>query len=271
MAHAILEPWSQGFMQRALLELALVGVVGAALGCWVLFYELSYGAESLAHALFPGLVIAALLGVPLLLGGAIGVLIAAIGVALIGRMREIDRDTGVAVVVTGLFGLGVLLALAPATPPGLSGLLFGDVLGVSDSDLVATAALAVPGAVALRLVHRQLLVVGFDRSSARALGGKPLLADLALLALLAVTIVIGVQALGNLLVVAVVVAPAACARLVTRRILPMMGVAAGIALAGSVAGLELSYHASTAAGASVAAVLVGTYLVLRAFVAIRPS
>jgi ABC-type Mn2+/Zn2+ transport system permease subunit len=125
--------------------------------------------------------------------------------------------------------------------------------------------------VALRLVHRQLLVVGFDRSSARALGGKPLLADLALLALLAVTIVIGVQALGNLLVVAVVVAPAACARLVTRRILPMMGVAAGIALAGSVAGLELSYHASTAAGASVAAVLVGTYLVLRAFVAIRPS
>src|SRR5207248_6444317 len=119
LMHALWEPWTQGFMQRALLELVLLGVVGGVLGCWVALYELSYSAESLAHALFPGLVGAALLGVPLLLGGAVGVLGAATAVALAGRAPEIGRDTAVGIVITTLFGLGVLLALSQAAPPGL--------------------------------------------------------------------------------------------------------------------------------------------------------
>ncbi len=86
--HALVEPWRLGFMQRAFLELALVGIVGGVLGCWVVFYELSYSAESLAHALFPGLVVAALIGVPLVLGGAVGVLVAAAAVAIAGGRRR---------------------------------------------------------------------------------------------------------------------------------------------------------------------------------------
>ena len=126
-------------MQRALLELVLVGLVSGVLGCWIVLYELSYSAESLAHSLFPGLVLAALLGFPLVLGGAIGVLAAAAAVALAARVPGIERDTAVAVVITSLFGLGVLLALAPATPPGLENLLFGDLLGVSRADLITAA------------------------------------------------------------------------------------------------------------------------------------
>ena len=264
MLHALVQPWSQGFMQRAFLELLLVGAVGGVLGCWVVFYELSYSAESLAHALFPGLVGAALLGLPLLLGGAVGVAGAAVAVAVFGRTPEIGRDTAVAVVITSLFGLGVLLALSPASPPGLSELLFGDLLAVSRSDLVLTAALAGGAFILLAALHRRLLAVGFDRASAPAIGASPLLADLALLGLIAVAIVIGVQALGNLLVVAMLVGPAATARLWAHRLLPMMLAAALIAIASGAAGLYLSYYAGTAGGASVAAVVVGAYLVAHA-------
>ena len=136
-------------MQHALLELVLVGVVSGVLGCWIVLYELSYGAESLAHSLLPGLVLAALVGLPLIVGGAIGVLAAAAATALAARVPAIDRDTAVAVVITSLFGAGVLMALAPASPPGIAGLLFGDLLGVSTGDLVTAAALA--GAALLAL------------------------------------------------------------------------------------------------------------------------
>src|SRR5437764_4925493 len=180
--HALLQPWSHPFMQRALLELVFVGVVGAVLGCWIVLYELAYSAESLAHALFPGLVPAVLSGRPLLLGAAGGVLAAAAAVALAGRLPGLGRDVAVAIVVTTLFGLGVLLALTPASPPGLDALLFGDLLGVTRSDLVASGALALGAIVALAALPRALLLVGFDRTTARAFGARATWVDLALLA-----------------------------------------------------------------------------------------
>jgi ABC-type Mn2+/Zn2+ transport system permease subunit len=262
--HTLIEPWTHGFMQQAALELVLLGVVGGVLGCWIVLYELSYSAESLAHALFPGLVGAALLGVPLLFGAAAGALVAAVGIAIVGRRPELGRDTAVAVVITSLFGLGVVLALSPSAPPGVSDLLFGDLLGVTRSDLLAAAVLGSLVLLALGALHRRLLAVGFDRGSAAAMGGRPVFVDVALLGLLATTIVIGVQSLGNLLVLAVIVAPAGTARFLTRRMLPMMLTAVAVAVACGIGGLYLSYYANTAGGASVAAVMVGVYLVARA-------
>lgn len=264
MLDALTEPFSQGIMQRALLEILILGAVGGALGCWIVLSELSYGAESLAHGMFPGLVVAALAGVPLMLGGAAGILVAAFAVALAGRIPGIGRDNGVAVVVTTLFGLGVLLALSPAVPPGIQGLLFGDILGTSATDLLLGAALAAVVLAALWLAHWRLLAVGFDRTSARSVGASPLLADAVLLVLLAVAVLVAVQGLGNLLVVAVLVAPAAAARLLCRRLLPMMVVAVAIAVAAGLAGLYLSYYAKVAAGASVAGLMVAAYLLARA-------
>jgi ABC-type Mn2+/Zn2+ transport system permease subunit len=261
--HALVQPWTLGFMQRALLELVLVGVVGGVLGCWIVLYELSYSAESLAHSLFPGLVLAALFGFPLVLGGALGVAVAAAAVALAAHAPGIERDTAVAVVITSLFGLGVLVALTPASPPGLETLLFGDLLGVSGSDLATAAGLTGAVLAGAALLHRELLAVGFDRASARALGGRPLLADLALLALVAAATLIAVRGLGNLLVVAVLVAPAATARLLSGRLATMMMLAVAVAAACSVGGLYLSYYASTAGGASVAGLLVVVYLSVR--------
>jgi ABC-type Mn2+/Zn2+ transport system permease subunit len=269
--HALAHPWTLAFMQRALLELLFVGVAGGVLGCWIVLYQLSYSAESLAHALFPGLVAAALLGLPLVLGGAVGVGAAAAAIALAARAPGIERDTAVAVVITSLFGLGVLVALAPSSPAGVESLLFGDLLGVSPSDLATAGALAAAVLLAVALLHRQLLSVGFDRGSAAALGARPLAADLALLALIAAATLIAVRGLGNLLVVAVLVGPAATARLLARRLPAMMALAIAVAAACSVGGLYLSYYARTAGGASVAGLVVLAYLAARLVRALAPS
>ncbi len=259
--HWLTEPWAQALGRRALLEVVLLGVAGGTLGCWLVFYNLAYSAESLAHSLLPGLVGAALLGVPLLFGGAAGLAVGALAVALASRIEGIGRDTAVGVAVTGLFGLGVLLALSPESPAGLQGLLFGDVLGVSDTDLALAGGLVVTLLGALGLGHQRLLVVGFDRLSAPALGVRTLPVDVALLTGLAVALLVAVQGLGNLLVVAVLIAPASAARLVTRRMAPMLAVSAAVAVAGAIGGIYLSFYAGTAAGASIAAVLVGVYVV----------
>jgi ABC-type Mn2+/Zn2+ transport system permease subunit len=254
-------PLSDPITRRALLEVALVGVTSGAVGCWVVLYGLSYSSESMAHSLLPGLVVATLAGAPLLLGGTVGIVVAALAIALVARVPAIANDTAVAIVVTTMFGLGALLALSPSSPPGIEDLLFGDVLGVSDGDLLLAAGAGAAALVALRLLHGQLLAVGFDRGSARALGASPAIAETALLVLIALAVLIGVQGLGNLLVVAVLVGPAATARQLCSRPLPMMAVAIAIAALGGAIGLYVSYYAGTAAGASVAAALVAVYLV----------
>ncbi len=259
MWHWIADPLSGEIMRRALAEVVLLGIVGGAIGCWVVLNELSYGAESLPHAMFPGLVIAALANVPLLVGGAAGLAVAAVALAVAARVPLVGRDSAIAVVVTGLFGLGALLALAPATPQSVQTLLFGDILGISGSDLVAAGALAVVVGGCLRLMHSRLLVVSFDRASGHSIGVGVARADAALLGLLALSVLIAVQALGNLLVVALLIAPAASARLLTRRIVPMIVTAAALATVSGVAGLYVSYHLRTAAGASIALALVATY------------
>ncbi|WP_372788878.1 metal ABC transporter permease [Paraconexibacter sp.] len=254
--HWLTDPWAEPLMRRAFLEIVLLGVAGGALGGWVLQYQLSYSAESLAHALLPGLVLSALTGIPLLVGGAAGLLVAAAAVALAGRAPEIGRDTGVAVVVTALLGLGVLLALSPDAPPRLNDLLFGDVLGVSDGDLLAAAALVLVLLAALVLLHSRLLAVGFDRLTAPALGVRPVVVDAALLVLLALVLLVAVQGLGNLLVVSVLIAPATAARALTRRMGTMLLISGATAVLGGAVGLYVSFHLDTAAGASIAATLV---------------
>jgi ABC-type Mn2+/Zn2+ transport system permease subunit len=264
------DPWTGEIMRRAFAEVALLGIAGGAIGCWIVLNELSYGAESFPHAMFPGLVIAALAGVPLLLGGSAGLLVAALAIAAAARAPLIGRDSAIAVVVTSLFGLGVLLALSPQSPRSVQSLLFGDVLGLGSGDVIAAAALTVVVLVALRLLHTRLLVVSFDRTTSRALGVASGPVDVALLALLALSVLIAVQALGNLLVAALLIAPAAAARMLARRMLPMMATAAALAIVSGIAGLYVSYHLRTAAGASIALATVATYLIAAAAARIVP-
>lgn len=237
---------------RALLEAALLGAACGPLGVWLLAYRQSYAAESLAHAMLPGLALAAVAGLPLLLGAAGGVLAAALLVALAARDRRVGGELAVAVVVTAAFGAGALLALSDETPRGLSELLFGDLLGVTESDLAAAAALAVVLPIALMAGHRRFALAAFDPAAATSLGVRPARAELALLVLLAVALVVAVQGLGNLLVLALLVAPAIAAGRLASRLAPQLGIAAVVGTASGAVGLVASDRLDLAAGASVA-------------------
>jgi ABC-type Mn2+/Zn2+ transport system permease subunit len=244
-----------GIELRAMLELVLAGGFCGALGFWVVSERLAYGAESLSHGLLPGLVLAGLAGAPLLLGALGGALVAAALIALAVRDPRPGTDAGTAVAVTGLVGLGSLLALAPDAPQRLEELLFGDPLGVTTGDLVAAAVLLAAGGTALAALHRPLVSSALDAGGATALGLRPGLVRLALLALLALAIAVTVQGLGALLVLAVLVAPPVAVRRHVRTPSGAMLAGAALAAASGVAGIQLSSAAGTAAGASVALVL----------------
>jgi ABC-type Mn2+/Zn2+ transport system permease subunit len=257
LANLVLEPLQSGIERRALLEVVLLGGVCGALSFWVTSFRLSYAAESLAHGLLPGLVLASLAGVPLLIGGVGGVAVAAGLVAAASRDPRIGADSATAVVVTGMFGLGALLALSPDAPPRLEELLFGDPLGVSDGDLAAAAALALAGTAALVALHRPLCATAFDPGGAGALGARPGTVRLALFMLLAAAVAVAVQGLGSLLVLAILVAPAVAVRRRARSPAAVMCGAALVACTAGVVGLYASHHLGSAAGASVTLALCG--------------
>jgi ABC-type Mn2+/Zn2+ transport system permease subunit len=196
-------------------------------------------------------------GAPLLGGAAAGVVLAAALIALAGRDERIGADTATAVVVTGMLGLGVLLALSPAVPQRLEELLFGDPLAVGDGDLVAAAALVIGGGAALLALHRPLSTVALDPSGAAALGVRPALVRLALLGLVAAAVAVAVQGLGNLLVLAVMVAPAVAVRRHARGPGRAMLAGGGLAVLAGALGIYVSFHLGAAAGACVALALCG--------------
>lgn len=250
-----------GLLQRALVEVVVLGVACGPLGVWLLHMHHAYAAESLAHAMLPGLVLAALVGAPLLLGAGGGVLVAAALIALAARDTRVGPEVAVGVTVTTAFGLGAVLALSPDVPARLGELLFGDLLGASDRDIVAAVCLAALVAAALALAHRSLCAAVLDPATAPSLGVRPQRVELALLALLAVATVAAVQGLGNLLVFALLVAPASAGMRVGRSVLSQLLCAAGVGASAGVLGLVVSAELDIAAGASVALAAVALYVV----------
>ena len=257
-ASLLLDPLQSGIGRHALAEVTLLGAVAGALGFWVVAYGLSFGAESLAHGLLPGLVAASLLGAPLAGGAAAGAIGAAALIALAARDERIGFETATAAAVTSLLGLGALLALASDTPQRLGDLLFGEPLSATAGDIAGAAALALLAGTALVALHRPLAALVFDPVGSPALGLRPGHLRLALAVLLAAVVCVAVQGLGNLLALAAVVAPPLAVRRHVSS--PAQAVLAGGAvgaLAG-IAGIYASFHLDVAAGASVALALCAT-------------
>ena len=255
MEELLVEPFRSGLAQRALAEVVLLGAAGGALAFWVVELRLAYGVESLSHALLPGLVLATLAGLPLAVGAAAGAALAVALIALATRDERLGPDAGTAVAVTGLLGLGGLLALAPGAPPRLAELLFGDPLATSGSELAAAGALLAVSGVVLAGLHRPLVAVAFDPAAAAALGLRPARVNAALLALIALAVCVAVRGFGSLLLLALLVAPAVAVRRHARG--PGAAIALGAlvgALAG-VVGIWASARLDVAAGAAVALAL----------------
>ncbi len=250
------------FAQRALLEAVMVGILSGVTGVHVLLRRLPFFTLALGHATFPGVVLAALLGVNLLLGAGVFGMLVVVVVALLGARERIDDTSAIGVVLAGTFALGVLLLSAQAGfTKDLSAYLVGSIVTVQTGDLVITAASAVVVLGALAALHKELVLGAFDPDGLAALGYPAVVLDVVMLLLVEVVVVTSVPAVGTILPVALIAAPAATARLWTDRLGATMALSAVLGAASGVIGLVLSRHWNVAAGATIVLVAAGFFAV----------
>lgn len=258
------EPFALAFMQRALVAAVVVGLVCSVLGCYVVLRSMAFLGDALAHAVLPGIALAYLAGVDLLAGALVAALLVALGIGFLTRHGTVREDTAIGILFAAALSLGVLLISSTGSyATDLTHILFGDVLGVSTTDLWLTGGLAAAVLLAVALLYRELLLASFDPLLAHTLGRRPGLVLLVLLVLLALTIVVSLQTVGVGLVAALLVTPGATASLLTRRLPTMMAAAAVVGVVSSVVGLYLSYYLDVASGAAI--VLTATAVFVAAF------
>lgn len=247
----LVEPWRAAFMRRAFIEAVLCGATLGALGCFVLVRRLAFLGESIAHTVVLGAALALVLGVPLGLGGvAIGVATAGLTGAIAGD-RRFSADTATGVLLPTLFAAGVALLALTGGASRLDDLLFGSILGVGDADLVLGAIVGAATLLALRFSGKELVMVAFDRVTSRALGLRVALLDGVLLVLVAGAVVVGLRAVGSILLAGLLLGPPVAARLTCRTFWPMLGLAAAIGAGCGVGGLYLTWHLDVAAGPAI--------------------
>ena len=267
----LFEPFSHAFMQRALAEALLMGLVCGLLGCFVVLRDLAYTGESMSHTLVPGAAVAVVAGLPVLGGALLGGVAAAVVIALLLRRSDVGEDVAVGVVFSGAFAAGVILLSVRGSPRDLDSLLFGSLLAVGTEDLVIGGVAALGVTVAVLVLSRRLVLAAFDRPWAETVGARPALLDVVLVVGLALALVAALRGVGTLLVLSLLVAPAASARLLARRVGTMLAVSSALGMTAGVVGLELSYHVGVAAGPAVALTAVGLFLVVATVAAARSS
>ena len=259
LLHWFTDPLSYGFMVRALLAAIMVGIICPIIGAYMVLKGLSFFGDALSHAILPGVVLTFLLDLPLALGALVAGLVAAFAIGWISQRGAIQEDTAIGIVFAGAFALGVaMLSTANNYAVDLTHILFGDVLGVSQADLVFT--LLVGGGILLAIFafYKELLVLTFDPTLAVVLRLPATFLRYLLLTLIALTVIVSLQTVGISLMLAMLVTPAAAAQLLTRRLPSMMAVGAAIGIFANVTGLYLSYYLNLAAGPTM--VLVATVI-----------
>ncbi len=247
----LLEPLTYDFMVRALVTIVAASVVCAVLSCWLVLIGWSLMGDAVSHSVLPGVVLAYVVGAPFALGAVVfGVL----AVVLIGFVRDTSRvkeDAAIGIVFTSLFALGLVLVSVTPSQTDLNHIVFGNLLGVSGGDLVQIGVLGAVVLTVLLVKRRDLTLYAFDPMHAHAIGLDPRRLGALLLGLLALTAVVALQAVGVVLVVAMLIIPGATAYLLTDRFSRMLLIAPSIAAACGVVGLYASYYADTASGATI--------------------
>ncbi len=249
----LLDPFELAFQQRALVGGALAAIATSVVGTWVITRGMTFLGDALVHGVIPGIALAVLLDFNVLVGaaGAAGVMIA--GINLVHRQTAFSEDTGIGLLFVGMLGLGVILiSRTPSYSGSLTGILFGDALGVTVGDLVVLAVLAAVVVGASILLYRPFLALSFNEQKARLLGLNPGWSNAAMLALITLAIIGSYQTIGTLLVFGLLVAPPATAALLVRRLPVMMATSALIGLVSVVLGLIVSFHADTSGSATMA-------------------
>jgi manganese/iron transport system permease protein len=258
---ALAEPLAHGFFIRALLAAVLVGTVCAVVGTYVVLRGLAFIGDAISHAAFPGVVIAYMVGGSFYIGAGIAAIGTALAIGFVSRRARIRTDTAIGVLFAGTFALGVFLFSTLEGYVGdLFSFLFGYLLSIGVDDLIA---LAVLGGLVLLIVvvlWKELLYATFDPLGAAASGLRVNLLEYLFLALVALTIVVSLQAVGIILVVAMLVTPAATAQLLAVRFGSLMAVAIAVGIGAAVVGLYLSYWLDAASGATIVLLETGLFL-----------
>jgi manganese/iron transport system permease protein len=262
----LLEPLSLGFFDRALVASALVGVVCAVVGTYVVLRGIAFIGDAIAHASFPGVVAAYLLAIPFYLGAAVAAVTTALAIGYVTKRAGIRQDTAIGVLFAGTFALGVFLfSTIQGYVADLFSFLFGNVLAISPQDLVALILLGGAVIAIVAVLWKELLYATFDPLGAAASGIPVDRLELLFLALVALTIVVSLQAVGIILVVAMLVTPAATAQMLTVRFTRLMLLAALVGVVSAILGLYLSFWLDVASGATIVLVQTGLFLIAMVF------
>ncbi|MEA2619677.1 MAG: manganese/iron transport system permease protein [Chloroflexota bacterium] len=245
-------PMAYGFMQRGLVAAILVGVVCAVMGAFVVLRGLAFIGDAVSHAAFPGLVIAFMLGIPLYIGGAFAAVGTALAIGAVARRGALRFDTAVGVLFAGTFAFGILLfSTIHNYVADLFSYLLGNVLGITFADIVQIAILGGVVLVIVAVLRKELLYASFDPAGAAASGLPVVTLDYLLLGLVGVTIVVSIQAVGIIMVVAMLVTPAATGQLLVDKFWDLVKIAVGVAVVAALVGLYVSFYANVASGASI--------------------
>jgi manganese/iron transport system permease protein len=267
MLDFILLPLSYPFMARGLIAAALVGVLCAVIGSFIVLRGMAFFGDALAHTILPGVAVGYLLGggarEPVFWWAMLTAVVSALGIGVISRSTRIKEDTAIGIIFAGMFALGIaMISTERSYSVDLSHFLFGDVLGVTQNDLLLTAVFGVVVLGIILALYKEFVVISFDPILAVTLRLPGRLLEYLLLVLTAMTIVISLQTVGVALMVAMLVTPAATAYLLTRRLPVMIGLAALIGALSGVLGLYLSYYTNIASGAAIVLVATGVFAVV---------
>jgi len=248
----LIEPLHYAFFVRGLLVGALLGITCGALGSFVVLRGMAFIGDAMAHSVLPGVVIAYLLGINIIAGAFVTGLLAAILISAISRTEQVHEDTAIGIVFTGAFALAiVLISRTQGYVRDLTHFLFGNILGVAPGDVVIAGVVTLLVLAGLFLWYRDLMISSFDPTHAQVIGLHLNWLHMGLMALLALTIVSGIQAVGVVLIASLLVTPAATARLLTDRLKVMIFLAALFGSGAALVGLYLSYYIRVASGGAV--------------------
>lgn len=253
-----------GFLPKALIIAMMSSVVCGVIGCYVVLRGMAFIGDAVAHAVFPGLAVAFVIQGNLVLGGAVAGVLTAILVAVFSQNRRIKEDSIIGVFFVAAFALGiVVISQAPGYAGSLQQFLFGSITGIPDEDIYTVAITGVLLLLIVFLFHKEFVAVTLDREMARSTGVPVFILDLVLYVMVAVAIVISIQTIGNILVLALLITPAAAARLLTDRLIAMMILAPVIGAASALIGLYVSWSFDLPVGGMI--VLVATAIFLLAW------
>ena len=265
----LLEPLTFTFVVRGLIAGLLAGLACATLSAFVVWRGMAFVGDALAHAILPGIVVAYALGISLFFGALGAAVLAVAGIGLFSRGGHLKEDTAIGVIFAGFFALGIFLLSRMVSYQDLGHILFGNILGVGTSDLIAMAIVVAIVILGVAVAFKELLVTSFDPSHAVAIGLSPDLLRYGLLMLLALTTVVAIQTVGVVLVLALLVTPGAAASMISRRISRIIVWSVVFSTSATAIGFYLSYYWNVASGSAIVLTLTVFFLIAWVTAAVR--